>query len=127
VLHTDDDAYLCIDDTKVTRELVAHLAESGVQLRRYEDVISLIRATPSKTKIWLDASNANYALFQAATEVQGDGFDLGERVCEKMSPIQVPKAIKNDAEAQGREWSCIVLYLAPHTIPRIRALSYFQA
>lgn len=61
-VRAEDAAYLCVDATKAPPALVAHLNEAGVVVRPYEDILGLVRAAPGR--VWLDVTNANYALFQ---------------------------------------------------------------
>ena len=94
----EDSAFLCIDAEKVTPELEAHLREGDVNVRPYESVLDLVRDAPGK--IWLDSTNVNYALYEAAT-CAAECDSISSRVCDKMSPIQLAKAIKNDNEIEG--------------------------
>lgn len=102
-------ATLCIDSAKLDADVSAHLAAAGVTIAPYEQVTSLVRSLPGK--VWLDPASCNYALYQEALAgAAADGnsatasaasTDPSTRVLEKMSPIQLMKAVKNKTEMEG--------------------------
>jgi Xaa-Pro aminopeptidase len=106
----DGRATLCIDTGKLDDAARAHLAAAGVDVAPYDAAPALARALPGR--VWLDPSTVNYALYQQV--VEGDAKAAGggagsappssaaaARVLEKMSPVQLLKAVKNPVEAQG--------------------------
>ena len=63
-----DVAYLFIDEVKVPGPMVEVLAQSGIQIRKYEDVISCLQELQSaEGKIWVDGNTANLAIYKYAT------------------------------------------------------------
>lgn len=103
----DGGATLCIDDAKLDDAARAHLAASGVAVAPYEAAPALARALPGR--VWLDPASVNYALYQQVVEGGDAKAGAGSsavsppsgRVLEKMSPVQLLKAVKNPVEAAG--------------------------
>jgi hypothetical protein len=55
-------------------------------------------------RVWLDGGSANYALYDAVVGGGGGAASAApseERVLDKMSPVQLLKAVKNAAEVEG--------------------------
>ncbi|CAM9253319.1 unnamed protein product [Heterosigma akashiwo] len=86
-------ARLYIDAAKVTKAVAAHLAENQVEVRPYGDLLGDVGALGAAgSKLMLDKARVNYAIFRAVPEGQ---------VVAKTSPLQLPKARKNEAEIAG--------------------------
>ena len=121
---TLDSATLCVDAGKLDDHVRAHLAESGVGVAPYADAAALAAAVAGR--VWLDPASCNYAVYSAVlaggaaepaiaaaaaaaaaaggsapAPAAGAGADTGARVLERMSPLQLLKAIKNPVELQG--------------------------
>jgi Xaa-Pro aminopeptidase len=110
---TETAAYICVDDSKVTPDLGRHLATGGVEVRPYAAITELIKETPGK--LWLDSANCNFALQQAALAEPDAAL---ARILDKMSPLQLAKAIKNDAEIAGAEsLACLQTAAPPSPAP----------
>lgn len=92
----DGGATLCVDAAKLDADAVAHLDAAGVAVAPYDAIAGLVGGTPGK--LWLDPSSCNYAVYTAAL---AGGAPPEARVLERMSPIQLLKAIKNPVEVQG--------------------------
>ena len=88
---TASEAVLYIDERKVTPEAEAHLRDNNVRVAPYSSIVVDVRALPGR--VWLDPANASHALLDAAGG--------SSRVIERMSPVQLLKAVKNDAELEG--------------------------
>jgi len=68
ILQHIDAAYLFIDEEKVPGPMVEVLARSGIQIRKYEDVLdSLQEQQKVEGKIWVDGNSANVAIYKYAT------------------------------------------------------------
>ena len=119
VIHASGAGVLYVDSAKLTPAAAGSLAEAGVVVKPYGDVLADVAALPGK--LWLDPSTANAALFAAAAgkplaaALTGDS---SSRVLEKMSPVQLKKAVKNEAELKGmraahiRDGGALVTFLS---------------
>ncbi|XP_043717201.1 aminopeptidase P2 [Telopea speciosissima] len=117
-----DSAKLFIDSSKVNPEVMAHLQNSGVELRPYESILSGIESLGAKeVQLWLDTSSVNAAIFntyRSAVDkypgrIRNKSINKTRAIeCSpcpseephgvyKISPISLAKAIKNHAELEG--------------------------
>ena len=93
-LVTTNNAYLFIDENKVPNEVRDHLMKSNVQIKPYNDIISVLtmESNQLKSKIWIDPKRVNYALYSIVNSTNR---------YEAESPVVLMKAIKNEAELKG--------------------------
>ncbi|KAJ4954950.1 hypothetical protein NE237_011733 [Protea cynaroides] len=117
-----DGAKLFIDNSKVNPEVMAHLQNSGVELRPYESIISEIEGLGAKgVQLWLDKSTVNAAIVDtyrsALDKYLGSIRNKSKsktvaKECSscpseeptgiyRVSPITFAKAVKNHAELEG--------------------------
>jgi len=90
---TQDKAILFLDSCKVPEEVLSHLGKSGVVLKDYSKLLGFLSdLTSNNKKVWVDEGNTNDAVFSAIPE---------HLIIKKTSPLQTPKAVKNDAEIAG--------------------------
>ena len=61
-----------------------------MQVRKYEDIFSDISSLPEGSRLWIDSSTVNYALYQCIREP-----DL---LIDEMTPAALAKTVKNDTE-----------------------------
>ncbi|XP_068647791.1 aminopeptidase P2 [Aristolochia californica] len=111
-------AKLFVDNSKVTPEVMAHLKNSGIELRPYESILSGIESLVAEGgKLWLDTSSVNAAIlhaYQSACDRYYQRHDRKSKSTEvpnfpsegpsgvyKVSPVTLAKAIKNRAEIEG--------------------------
>ncbi|XP_054800899.1 aminopeptidase P2 isoform X1 [Prosopis cineraria] len=115
----NDRAKLFIDDSKVTEEVSDHLKKAGIELRKYDSILSEIESLAAKgVSLWLDTSSVNAAIvnaYKAACDkyyhIQGtkqkaridgsSGNMNGPTAVRKFSPVSLAKAIKNESELEG--------------------------
>lgn len=90
----DDKIYhLYIDERKLDDEIKSRLAADGVVLHPYNDIYEDIKKIPADTKLMLDASKVNYALFcNIADSVQK---------IDVMNPEMIFKNVKNPVELEN--------------------------
>jgi Xaa-Pro aminopeptidase len=97
-------AELFVDGAKVDAATRAHLEAAGVALRPYADIWPALRATAGR--VWLDAASSSQAVYAALAGRAGGG-DAGAgagaaaSLLQRMSPIQLMKAVKSEREAAG--------------------------
>ncbi|WOL04239.1 putative Xaa-Pro aminopeptidase P [Canna indica] len=114
-------AKLFIDNNKITKEVMDHLTNAGIELWSYEAILPEIeRLAANGAKLWLDPSSANAAIvnifksacdkhkgtrkrekkeLDASTKIQ-DIYE-GPFGLYKVSPVTMAKAVKNRAEIEG--------------------------
>lgn len=97
-LVTPDAATLFVDAVKVTPDVRAHLDAAGVAVAPYDSALAAVAAAPGR--VWLDASAASFAVYEAAMGAR-PAAEADARVLERMSPVQLLKAVKNGAELEG--------------------------
>ncbi|XP_010255999.2 PREDICTED: probable Xaa-Pro aminopeptidase P [Nelumbo nucifera] len=119
-----DGAKLFIDNSKVSKEVMDHLKNSGVELRPYESILSEIESLATKgAQLWLDTSSVNAAIvatyrsacdkFLGNLQKKGKnnkgkheeliGESEGPVGIYKVSPVTFAKAVKNPAELEGMQ------------------------
>lgn len=109
---------LFIDNAKVTKEVIIHLENAGVELRPYETILSEIESMAGRrVKLWLDKSTVNAAIdskFKSACDknLPKVGTNMKNRIGHltsmddpsvyyRISPVTQAKALKNEAELEG--------------------------
>ncbi|KAJ6828090.1 putative Xaa-Pro aminopeptidase P [Iris pallida] len=127
-------AKLFVDNTKVTKEVMTHLGNAGVELRLYESILPEVESLAEQgAKLWLDKSTVNAAIvskFKSAcdkklqklgdtarnrrvqeaspdniTVMHEDSQIEGPAANYRVSPISHAKAVKNNAELEGMQTS----------------------
>jgi Xaa-Pro aminopeptidase len=80
-----------VDEVKVTDEAREHLTDK-VAIKAYNEVENFLKTlVQAGTKVWVDSMKTNWRLCEA----------VGSQKLEKMSPVTLPKSIKNSAELDG--------------------------
>ncbi len=91
LLIASDKVNLFVDETKLTAEVSAYLAENHIDVYKYNKVEEGLKAY-GEYNILLDGDETNYYLWKAVK---------CEEVIAAKSPIPAMKAIKNEVEIQG--------------------------
>lgn len=91
LLIASDKVNLFVDETKLTAEVSAYLAENNIDVYKYNKVEEGLKAY-GEYNILLDGDETNYYLWKAVK---------CEEVIAAKSPIPAMKAIKNEVEIQG--------------------------
>lgn len=91
-LVTNEAAYLFVDSSKLTPELEAHFAESGITVKAYEDAQKTISEHAEDNSIWMDGRKVNFAIYSSVPV---------DKRLDQESPITLMKACKNAAELKG--------------------------
>ena len=84
--------YLFVDKNKISQKLKLDLNSDGVQIKDYREIESFLTDLKQKT-VFLDASSANYALYNTIKE--------NNVVVEGTSVVSLLKARKNSTEIHG--------------------------
>lgn len=85
--------HLYIDDRKLDEDIKAHLAAVDVVLHPYNDIYEDIKRIPADTKLMLDASKVNYAMFCNIPD--------GVKKIDVMNPEMIFKNVKNPVEIEN--------------------------
>lgn len=85
--------HLYIDERKLSDEIKAHFEKDGVVLHPYNDIYEDIKYIPEDTKLMLDASKVNYALFCNIPE--------SVKKIDVMNPEMIFKNVKNHVELEN--------------------------
>lgn len=91
LLVDNDSACLMIDRAKLTPEVEDYLKKSGVNAVSYDDVLNVLDGLDERFKVLLAANKASKGVYDTIKDI----CVLGE------SPLQLPKAIKNEIQQQG--------------------------
>jgi Xaa-Pro aminopeptidase len=89
VVTTEEVAYF-VNPLKVTEEVRNHFGQS-VQIHGYDQIETYLKTKSQLGKILIDSTKVSWRLKNA----------IGNAAIEKLSPITLPKSIKNDHELQG--------------------------
>ena len=94
---TPSDAFLFVDESKLDSTVRKHVEDAGYTIKPYQDFIPTVDSLASSgLKFWVDPSVSSWAVMGAL------GLAAGAKpAVEKLSPMALPKAIKNTAEAKG--------------------------
>lgn len=84
-------AKLFVDADKLTDEVRAYLANEGVEVKRYDEVLSELAAY-NGSNLLLDGNQLNFQVFNAVEEAL---------TLVAPSPIPAMKAVKNEVEVEG--------------------------
>jgi len=119
----DGDVTLYCSDKKVKSEAVkAHLAEAGVVVAPYENVVSDIQKhceSEGKSKVWLDKSRCNFAISRVIPS---------KSLVDKQNAVTPMKACKNEVELEGMRKAHIVDGAAmAHAIAKLEDLVVNQS
>lgn len=85
--------HLYIDERKLDNDIKSHLAAVGVVLHPYNDIYEDIKHIPADTKLMLDASKVNYAMFCNIPE--------SVKKIDVMNPEMIFKNVKNPVEIEN--------------------------
>lgn len=87
---TLDGVFWFVDEAKISAEVRQHLGQE-VTIKPYVEVEAFLKDIAQTGKVLLDLTKTNYRLAQAV----GDAF------VDKVSPITLPKSLKNEVELNG--------------------------
>ena len=98
VVHADGRCDLFVNSAKVLDSARAHLDAAGVTLLPYEGIWAALRGVVGR--VWIDAATSSQAIYSALAA--RSGADAGAaNLLQRMSPLQLMKAIKSDREIAG--------------------------
>ncbi|MBX9597826.1 MAG: aminopeptidase P family protein [Burkholderiales bacterium] len=86
-----NEAIWFVDSNKLSTELIAELAASGVMVLPYENFAAYLGKL--NAKVWLDERSASFWMLQSAK--------VSNEVLLQRSPIVYRKALKNEVEVEG--------------------------
>ena len=85
--------HLFIDESKLSADIQASLANDGVVLHPYNDVYTFVSHLDSKEVVLLDSAKLNYALYNSIPEQM--------KTIDETNPCILFKAMKNDVEIEN--------------------------
>jgi len=95
---TPTEAFLFVDSAKLDSHVRKHVEAAGYTLKPYADFIPTLTALAStELKFWVDDSITSWAVYSALGFAAADA----KPAVERLSPMAIPKAIKNEAETKG--------------------------
>lgn len=83
---------LFVNTSRLSERAKEYLAENGISLREYDEVLPCLRTISEPGKVLADPSSVNYAIWQALEE------NPALTIIEGKEPIQGMKAVKNETE-----------------------------
>lgn len=93
-LITLDKAYVCINNKKLTDEVISHLKENNIEIREYEEILDLVKSIEDGDNIILDKTKVNNWLYEAINE------DVD--VKNEINITARLKAVKNETEMKNQ-------------------------
>lgn len=90
---TMDQAYLYVDKSKLSDEMIDGFQNINVTVMDYEDIYSAVEAIDESHRILLDSANVNYAIYNAIKHKN--------QIVDKPNPTQIRKACKNETELKN--------------------------
>lgn len=94
---TASETHLFIDAAKIASpDVTKHLEDSSITVHPYELFGQTLTSVSENSKCWIDPGRTSWGVYDAITKANGSTAPL-----EKLSPVALPKAIKNEAEQAG--------------------------
>ena len=94
VLVEPEKTTLFVNTSRVCTKAKESLAENGVELREYEEILPAIRGMTGEKQVLVDPASVNYAVWQALEE------NSSLTLIEGAEPVQALKSIKNEKEIE---------------------------
>ncbi|MBQ6930044.1 MAG: aminopeptidase P family protein [Oscillospiraceae bacterium] len=88
---TMDKAYIFANPSVFDEAVMAHLADSGVEVKLYEEVYSFVKGFSKETKVLIDTAHSNYAIVNS----------IGAEIVSAPNPEMEMKAVKNPVEVEN--------------------------
>ena len=88
---TMDKAYIFANPSVFDETVMAHLTESGVEVKPYEEVYSFLKTVDKESKVLIDTTKANYAIVSS----------IEAEVVSAPNPEMEMKAVKNPVEQEN--------------------------
>ena len=95
VLVEPEKTTLFVNTSRVCTKAKESLAENGVELREYEEILPAIRGMTGEKQVLVDPASVNYAVWQALEE------NSSLTLIEGAEPVQALKSIKNETEIEN--------------------------
>lgn len=95
VLVEPEKTTLFVNTSRVCTKAKESLAENGVELREYEEILPAIRGMTGEKQVLVDPASVNYAVWQALEE------NSSLTLIEGAEPVQALKSIKNEKEIEN--------------------------
>lgn len=95
VLIEPEKTTMFVSTSRVLEQTKKYLAENGVQLKEYEEIIPAIHSLSGDKRVLVDPSSVNYAIWQALEE------NNSLTLVEGAEPVQALKAVKNATEIEN--------------------------
>lgn len=88
-----ENAYLFLDEKKLSAQIKAELQKSGVAIKDYFEIYEYVKTLPENKKILLDTAKVNFTIFQ----------NLGKAasIIDAPNPTVLFKAVKNPVELEN--------------------------
>lgn len=88
---TMDKAYIFANPSVFDETVMAHLTESGVEVKPYEEVYSFLKTVDKESKVLIDTTKANYAIVNS----------ISAEIVSAPNPEMEMKAVKNPVEQEN--------------------------
>lgn len=88
---TMDKAYIFANPSVFDEDVMAHLTESGVEVKPYEEVYSFLKTVDKESKVLIDTTKANYAIVNS----------ISAEIVSAPNPEMEMKAVKNPVEQEN--------------------------
>ena len=88
---TMDKAYIFANPSVFDETVMAHLTESGVEVKPYEEVYSFLKTVDKESKVLIDTTKANYAIVSS----------IEAEIVSAPNPEMEMKAVKNPVEQEN--------------------------
>jgi Xaa-Pro aminopeptidase len=90
---TEENAYLFLDQTKLSQEIKNKLAENTISLKAYQDIYSFVTSLSPQVSVLLDSKKVNYAIYK--------NLNSEIPIIDAANPTVLFKAMKNPVEIEN--------------------------
>lgn len=93
LLVSHEEIHLCVDNDKLTSEVLSYLDENGVKVHSYEHIFQLMKKIPGTNRIFLDPLRTNVKIY--------DSINSNVRIITGTNISTKMKSIKNEVEIEN--------------------------
>lgn len=105
-----DDVVLFVDEEKLTEDVKKHLDETGVTVKKYEEVFDFVKAIPSEEVLYFNKRSINVKLYKSIPEEIKTV--VGRDISTDMKAVKNEVEIKNQRNAYIKDGAALVNFFS---------------
>lgn len=105
-----DDVVLFVDEEKITEDVKKHLDETGVTVKKYEEVFDFVKAIPSEEVLYFNKRSINVKLYKSIPEEIKTV--VGRDISTDMKAVKNEVEIKNQRNAYIKDGAALVNFFS---------------